>query len=292
MRDISFRKIWSVCRREYYRWLLNPKWFMLLLLVIPIRECIILPLLQASGQIDEPLNLLEPCIAMANSGLVVFLLPLGYMVLMMEFPHIDANMSWYVCRVGRKNWILGELLFEWLSVVSYLGFYMLTVILHVWQDSFWGNGWSFVITRYDVLYTFDDKIELSEIVPLNLFYQMPPYKAFILSYILQALFLLLFARLLCLAALYAKRIYMIVGIIVSLALGIGFASSAFAGKWLFFFEHAILWLHYQRLFRDYVFSPYISIAIFALLNLILAAAMLLRALSVSIDILWEENTDG
>lgn len=39
-----------------------------------------------------------------------------------------------------------------------------------------------------------------------------------------------------------------------------------AYPWLFLFEHSVLWIHFQRYFRDYVFSPYWSIAIFVALH--------------------------
>lgn len=291
MKEISWIKIWAVCKKEYFRWIWNPKWFLNFLLIIPIRECIILPLMQAAQQMEEPINLLEPCIAMVNSGLVVFLLPLSYLVLMMEFPRIDTNMSWYIYRTGRKNWILGEILFQCFSAISFLLFYTLIIIIHVWSFGFWGNGWSLVVTRYDALYTMGDKIDISGIVPINLFYQMSPYKAFLLSYLLMFLSLLLWGVLLNAAALYAKRIYVIAGIVLSLTIGMGLGSSAFWGKWLFLFEHSILWLHFQRYFRDYVFSPYWSVAIFAGLNVICFVWLVIRAGKVSMDILWEENVD-
>ena len=289
MKEISPVKIWAVCKKEYVRWLFHPKWFMIFLLVIPIRECVLLPLIQTANQRGELINILEPCIGMTNSGLVVFLLPLGYLVLMMEFPGIDTNMSWYIYRTGRKNWILGEMLFQFLSAASYLMFFSIICILHVWNISFWGNGWSLVVTGAGGIYTTDERFAIETIIPLNLFYQMPPYKAFILSYLLLFLSLLVWSGLMSVAALYAKRVYAIAGIVISLVVGMGLGDSGL--KWLFLLEHSILSMHFQRYFRDYVFSPYHSLAIFLTLLLVLGVWLYIRAGRVSMDILWEENTD-
>lgn len=289
MREISPVKIWTVCKKEYLRWLFNPKWFMIFLLVIPIRECVLLPLIQVSKQSGELINVLEPCIGMVNSGLVVFLLPLGYLVLMMEFPGIDANMSWYIYRIGRKNWILGEMLFQVLSAVSYLAFFSVICIVHVWNIGFWGNGWSFVVTGAGGTYTAEERFIIGNIVPLNLFYQMPPYKAFILSYALLFLSLLVWSSMMSVAALYAKRVYAIAGIVVSLVLGMGLGGSQL--KWFFLLEHSVLSMHFQKYFRDYVFSPYYSLAVFLALLIVFCIWLYVRAGRVSMDILWEENTD-
>ena len=54
------RNIFLVASGEYVRWLMNPRMIMLLVLVILIREQIIVSMIQAAAEMEQPLNGVEP----------------------------------------------------------------------------------------------------------------------------------------------------------------------------------------------------------------------------------------
>lgn len=73
--QLSWKKIFNIFRKEYVRWITDPKMIILLVLVVMVRKIIILPILSAAEQMNQPINGLEPCIALANSGLILLLIP-------------------------------------------------------------------------------------------------------------------------------------------------------------------------------------------------------------------------
>lgn len=63
-----------VMRREYAKWLINPRHVMLFLVFIPSRELIIKPMVEVSEKMGQPLGIFESCIATANSGIIIMVM--------------------------------------------------------------------------------------------------------------------------------------------------------------------------------------------------------------------------
>ena len=119
MGDIKLGSILLVAKGEYARWLSTPRIILLAVAFLPLRDGTVLPLLEASRRMGSPLNILEPCIATMNSWMGLLLFGLVYLVLMSPFPKADGNMLFYVARMGKRNWVLGEMLFQLLCAILY-----------------------------------------------------------------------------------------------------------------------------------------------------------------------------
>lgn len=259
MKELAWNRVLSIAKKEYIRWITDSKCILFPVLLIPIRELIILPMLQAASQMNQPIGILEPCIALANSGLIVLLLPFAYLTLMADFPCIDGNMLFLLSRTGRKNWIVGEIVFQWLSLVTYLVLIVLSTMLQVGHIAYMDNAWSFVVTDYAVGY---DAVGMSSLIPPNLYFQMTPLFAFMASYALLFISLLLWSGILLLGSLYGKKLITYWIVLCSIVAGIGMCSIGTSWKWCFPISHSILWIHYQEYYRKYLFSPWISFFLF------------------------------
>lgn len=286
---LSWKKIFNIFRKEYVRWITDPKMIILLVLAVMVRKIIILPILSAAEQMNQPINGLEPCIALANSGLILLLIPLAYLVLMVDFPYVDDNMYFLMPRIGRRNWIIGEVLFQFFSLLTYLVFIIVSTILQVAAQSYWVNGWSLVTTDYDKQFAETLTLSMDNLLPLNLYYQMTPLSAFFASYGLLFVSLFLWSSILLLATLCGKKLAAFWGVLVSIAIGIGVCSLKTQWMWLFPVSHAIVWIHYQRYYREYVFSPWISVAILGVAVIIIYVCIIRRSRTVNLDILREEK---
>ena len=215
-----WKQIISVMRNEYIKWLTNGKLILLPVLVVMIREIVILPILTAADQMNQPINVLEPCIAQVNSGMILLLIPMVYLVLIADFPSIDGNSYYLIPRIGRKNWILGELLFQLTSLVIYLLFLIISTMIQVAGDSFFVNGWSLVVTDYETVMMNSASVPMRDLLPLNLYFQMAPVKAFWMSYCFVFLFLFLCGQVMLWATLYGKKLIGFWAVLSSLANGI------------------------------------------------------------------------
>ena len=145
MSNISWKKIWSVTKTEYVKWICDGRMFLLLILWIFMRECAINPLLDRAVEMNQPLNFIEPFLAVGNSGIMVLIIPLVYMTLIADFPRIDGNTVLLLHRVGRINWLAGQILFAICSFHSFLLAVLLGAVLPVLGKSYVYNGWSIIM---------------------------------------------------------------------------------------------------------------------------------------------------
>lgn len=282
--NINIKNIKLVAKSEYIRWLATPKMLLLAAVFLPLRDLVVSPLLMASAEMDSPLNMLEPCIATLNSWTGTLLLSLVYLFLLSPFPTTDGNMMFYIARMGRRNWILGEMLFQVSGVLTYGIITSLVTVLQVFQRSFIANGWSLVVTEYDEHFRTEGGAKISGIIPPNLYFQMAPYQAFLLSFALFSLFLLFCGMLFLAGCLYQKRLLFFFVQVVHITVGCGMILLDGTAMWFFPVAHSLLLRHYSSYFRKYVFSPWLSLALFGAVLAATGIIIYRKAGKVNLDI--------
>lgn len=288
-RNINIKNILLVAKSEYIRWLINPKIILLAVVFLPLRDMIVLPMLRASEQMESPLNLLETSIATVNSWMGLLLLTLSYMLLISSFPTTDGNTLFYIARMGRRNWILGEMLFQLMSAVTYSLITTVVTIVQTAHSSFFANGWSLVVTDYDEIYKDAEMgTHMASYLPSNLFFQMTPFKAYLLSFGLLTLLLMFCGMLFLTGCLYGKRLLFFFIQVVHVCVGCGFILLGNWGMWFFPVNQSLLRLHFHMYFREYVFAPWLSVILFIAVILIIGIIMYRKAKIVSMDMIGGE----
>ena len=93
---------------------------MLFVLLIFIYSFIIEPLSLHAIKMNSPLNILEPFIATVNSEILMIIVPAVFMALFSDFPRTDGNTLFFLQRIGKLNWILGQILYSLMAIVTYV----------------------------------------------------------------------------------------------------------------------------------------------------------------------------
>ena len=285
---MNARKIVLHARMEYSLWLTNPRMSILLVLLVLIHSMVIQPLAKAGGQIGVRFHLLEPLAALCNSTLILLILPLGFLILMAGFPRMDRGFLLQLYRVGRLNWVLGELLYLCMAAATYLGVVLLgTALCSLPYAPITSPGWSAVATDYvDILGESALKSAIA-LLPKNLYQQMGPGAAVAGSFLLLFLCLVLMGAILLAASLL--RINSL-GIAVDAALllvGAGFVILDSPWMWGFPCAHALIWLHYNPYFRTPVCPLWVSGLYFLLGAALMTALACVTAKQRSFDSLLE-----
>ena len=285
---MSARKVVLHARMEYSLWLTNPRMSILLVLLVLIHSMVIQPLAQAGGQIGERFHLLEPLAALCNSTLILLILPIGFLILMAGFPRMDRGFLLQLYRVGRLNWVLGELLYLCMAAGTYLGVVLLgTALCSLPYAPITSPGWSAVATDYvDILGESALKSAIA-LLPKNLYQQMGPGAAVAGSFLLLFLCLVLMGAILLAASLL--RINSL-GIAVDAALllvGAGFVILDSPWMWGFPCAHALIWLHYNPYFRTPVCPLWVSGLYFLLGAALMTALAWVTAKRRSFDSMLE-----
>lgn len=281
--EFSFRKSFLYAKVEYIHWLMRPKMCILLILCVFIARMIVMPVSGASLEMGKRFSVLEPFIALGTSGTVMLILPLCYMVLMAGYPEFRTGGWYYIGRIGRLNWLVGQLLFGIGSVTSFVLF---LAVFTVGISSFhaeWSFQWSDFCTKYTLVYPDRAGDFVSSLFPKNLYNQMSLGKAVLHTYLLLMLYLFLILLILMLGNLFKQRVsgVFLAGGIISA--GTALCSIRSGAMWLFPMAHSVIWLHYTEYFRQKVFSVRASYILFGMAIALLILLSVIKIFTYQFD---------
>lgn len=284
-KNVSLKSIMSVAGSEFVKWLLNPKFLLFVTALLILYELKTAPLLRASSYMESPINILEPCIAVLNSEMGILLLGLVYMFLMSSFPTSDGNMLFYILRMGRRNWILGEILFQCISAVTYVCFVTVLTVAPVINKGFFADGWSLVVTEFNDVYSQEAGFKILGIISSNLYFQLPPFKAYLFSFVLFSLLLILCGMTFLIGCLYRKRLLVFFVQMLHIMAGFILIFINSGMKWLLPAAHSIPAIHFNGYLRKYIFPPGLSVLLYLAFLLPVGVIMYRKSIKVSLDMI-------
>ena len=272
---LSFNKIKSVASMEYIKWLFNARMLLLIILYAFIYDYVVEELLKGAERMDGYIMLVEPFVAVTNSELLVMVIPVAFLVLMSDFPKTDGNTLFYIQRVGKINWLWGQLLFGVMAAVTYLLSIIGVSFVMIANRGFLKNYWSPVVTQYVKTFPNESKAKLPKLINSRLYNNLTPLQAFVLAVTLMLLYLILMEIWLLIGFSKGKRIMgMLVGYTI-IAAGSSLVLLGIKWKWLFPTAHAISWLHFDKVLRFRKFGIGYSYLYFIAAILILIIVCLL-----------------
>lgn len=256
----------QIAGMDFKRWIRSSRQIVLGILMIFIQIQIIVPMKEAAMLMDDTLTMVEPFIALGNSGVIVLLLPIVFLVLMADFPQRDGNELFYLIRCNRRIWIWGQgLLAVMISMALILGLLAISAIL-LGNSGIWELEYSRTMTRFSTVFPERSGSYVVQLIPENLYLHISLESAVLHTACLLFLYFLLLAMVLLLSALMNKRYFGIIldGFIIVL----GAISCAFRTGWMWGFPmaHTIPWLHYTEYLRKPVFPLFGSYLYFLILD--------------------------
>ncbi len=269
MGDFSIKQSLASAKTEFIKWICDARMIILAVLLIFIHTFAIAPLIENAELMGKPLNILEPFVAVANSNMILLIIPLVFLTLIADFPKIDTNTVFYIIRVGRINWLIGQILklifmALFLIAVVFAG----TVVLMLGRG-FWRNEWSEVATGFAE--AFPDKAGNFgvSLLPENLYNQRPVFTLALQSYLLLFAYLLTIGLVLLSFSLIKQKTagFVLCGAIISI--GAAFCAVRSRFMWSMPMSHSIIWLHYTKYFREPIVSMTGSVIYFVTVILVL-----------------------
>ena len=116
----KLRCILAVARTEYLRWLTDPRVIIVGVLLVFMRSLAVEPLLERAVKFGEKLNILEPFVAVGNSGMLVMLMPCVFLILISDYPKMTGSTLFFIRRTGKTNWFWGQVLFLLMAIATFL----------------------------------------------------------------------------------------------------------------------------------------------------------------------------
>lgn len=265
--QLSFNKIRNVVSVEFVKWILNPRLLIFIILIMFVYDYVIEELLTASHRMNEFLMILEPFIGIANSEMLIMVIPSVFIVLISDFPKTDGNTMFYIQRVGKLNWMFGQLFFGIIAAFSYISAILLFSMTSVAKNSFSANSWSNVVTQYVQRFPNESRTLVPLLISDRLYNNLTPIKTFFLTATLILLYLILLELLVLISFSIEKRTIGILSSYMVIAIGSSLCGLGTKSQWFFPSAHSLIWLHFDRILKfqnyniKYSYIYYISIII-------------------------------
>lgn len=268
-------KVLRVAKNEYIKWLHNPKMIIALVMFIFAYDYVISELISAAGKMGKNLEIFEGFIGISNSQLLLMIIPIVFVGLMGDFPRVDGNAMFYIHRVGKTNWLMGQMLFAVMASATYitalLGFSTLLLI----GRSFVGNTWSEITTKYYIFAPNDYGSIVANLTTGRLYNNLPPLDAAFNIIALMFLFLMMISMMLLVGFVCKTRMGGIVITTGILCVGNVLAYMENGVRWLFPTSHAIMEIHFDEIYREPVMDLRWSYIYYIVLILLLFIAAFL-----------------
>ncbi len=257
--------VFYIASSAFRRFVRSSKIIVLLILMIVIRNIIIEPLRNVADDTGYAISMLEPFVSLTNSGIILFAIPICFMVLMADFPERESFDIMLGMRTTKRVWTLGQIVFSFYAAVSYILFLLLATMIMVIDRAYFTTDFSYGITHYTVFFPEREHGVIADLIPQNLFNQMNLMTALGRTFILLLLYILGLMNVLLFFTLIGKRS---VGLIIDFLLVVGgvvttAAQSKF--QWCFPMAHTIPWHHFRQFYSKPLFpmwGSYLYLGVF------------------------------
>ncbi|MFG6394054.1 MAG: hypothetical protein K1W24_07770 [Lachnospiraceae bacterium] len=268
--NIHIRKILITAKSEYLKWICNERMVLLLVAFVFINNIIITPLLEHSKVMESPINILEPYIAVLNSNTMIITVPVIFLALFSDFPMMKGNTLFILIRTSKLDWLLGQLLFVFYAVASYIGILFGFSVLTVLNEGFWANGWSLVVTKYAELYPDQAYSMGCLLIKWNLHHQVSPWYAAAAGTVMMFLYLMLVPLImLFFYTFFHNKVTGLLTVGIITALGSVFYIADMEAMWFFPIAHIAIQAHFTKYFAAGNIPAVFSFVYFVLLFLML-----------------------
>lgn len=252
----KLRCVFSVARTEYMRWITDPRVIIVGVLLVFMRTLAVEPLLERAYKFGKELNILEPFAAIGNSGMLVMLMPSVFLILISDYPKMTGSSLFFIKRTGKTNWFIGQLLFLLLAIITF----MLEVLIGsmIVSHGEFGLQWSDTVTKYEARFPNEAGSFTSQLLPSNLYNQMPLMSAVGQTLILMIMYLFMLSLIIYFFKLVHIQSFGLFAAVFIVAAGVMTCSLKSPSMWVFPMANTIVWLRYEEILSKQVFPIWCS----------------------------------
>lgn len=243
-------KVFRIAKNEYVKWITNPKIIIVLVMFIFTYDYVVKELINAATKMGEKLQIFEGFIGISNSQLLLMIIPIVFVGIMGDFPRVDGNSMFYIHRVGKINWLLGQILFAAMASATYILTIFAFSTLIFAGKCYLSDYWSEVTTKYYLFSPTDYKGIVANLTTGRLYNNMTPVKATLNIIGLMFLLLMLISLMLLVGFIFKARIAGIVVTTSILCIGNVLAYIEKGIRWVFPTSHAIMEIHFDKIYKE------------------------------------------
>ena len=136
------KQILSVTVYNFRKWSKNPRIFVTFLLAFILCFLLSDKAVRFANLYETSMQIIEPFVWTYGDANSILLSSLLLLLLFADMPFIDASTPFYLMRIDRKTWVLGQCVYITFTTFIYLVFILISTSFVCMRQSFVGNMWS------------------------------------------------------------------------------------------------------------------------------------------------------
>lgn len=246
-------KAFFCARTTYTDWLISPRLLVFGFVFMFEFSYFIRPMNELAHRLGTPVNILEPFAAIANDRYALPLTVLGFMVLISDFPRLNDFATFSLFRTGRTAWLIGQVMFLFMSGLTYIGFILLSSVIGVMRNAYLLNAWSLVQKTLNL--GNEQARTLTGLYPFaqldnSVLRQARPFEAILHGVLLMLLFIVAVGCVQLLFALMQRKVISVFVNLSACAAGLILLIVDIRIKWLFPISNAVFGWHYDDIYNE------------------------------------------
>jgi hypothetical protein len=207
----KIRKIGLVAAYNFHGWYKNPRIIVTFALAFILCFLLSNKVIQFAEQYNTSMQMVEAFVWTFSDSNSILLSSLLLVLLFADIPFLNASVPFYLMRIDRRTWLLGQTLYIILATGIYLVFILVATVLLCIRDAFIGNLWS--ATAALLGYSDPGKaVGLS--VSVKTLEMSTPYVCMATIFLLMLLYVLLIAFLMLVLNIIKGQFWSVVGVLI------------------------------------------------------------------------------
>ena len=239
------RGVGKIAWEEAKCFFLNSKLILVLFMLIFFCETFLIQVKELCRLSEMKVSFFEPYLLISSGDMYFLAIPLVFLILLSGFPSKRSYNYFALIRISRLQWLLGELVFLFLSAIGYMLVLGTGLVIYMGKYVQFENHWSSYMLEFHR--QFPDLFEVSEnyFLDVSMMTHGSPMHVFIHSVLLMLCMLVSVALVQITFALFRKKylgMLLTVGLTLASALSV-YGSSAI--KWIFPMTHTNYGIHFN-----------------------------------------------
>lgn len=139
---LRLREAWIVSKYNFRQWWKNPRIFITFALAFILCFLLSNKTVQFSSEFGTTTQLVEAFVWTFGDSNSILLASLLLVLLFCDMPFLGAGVPYYLMRIRRTTWLIGQVIYILLATSLYLLFILVSTTLVCMNNSFIGNMWS------------------------------------------------------------------------------------------------------------------------------------------------------
>lgn len=173
--------MFKVCKHQFMVAIISPRFYIALLVGIVVHSLNIMPYLELSNTIYEPVGFTEGFLLFNNDIFSLAAASIGIIILVSDIPFTSQNETYTLLRISRLEWISGKILYLLCACTVYYTVTFLSGVLLLLGNVRFSNEWStpMQLLANDTSGTLGSKFGIS--FPGYILHTYTPFQAFSIS---------------------------------------------------------------------------------------------------------------